>query len=447
MKNSADILQKFRHARAAEIDLTLRQSYRNLLQKLGNPHLNLPPVIHVAGTNGKGSVCAFLRSAAEAAGLKAHVYTSPHLVHFNERIRIAGKLIEEPELAELLNECWAHSQAGEITFFEAATACAFAAFARNKADLCIIEVGLGGRLDATNVIPKPAATVITRLSYDHREFLGETLAAIAAEKAGIMRSHVPSYAAFQPDESAMAALKIAANTVEAPFFVAGVDWQLLPTADGFAFIDKNRNFELPLPKLLGLHQMHNAGLALAALQALPFEFDQNTLSKAMLTVDWPGRLQPLQHGRLADLLPKGWELWLDGGHNDSAGEILAAQMDSWKFATNKKHGPQTSLPQSSKPNFLVYGMLQTKVPAEFLAPMADYVSGIKTVNITDEPLSRPAEDLAAHAKAIGIENAEAAPNILSAIQEIVAHGSAEGRILICGSLYLVGQALRLNATE
>ena len=434
-ESSSSILERFRRSFGKDVDLTLRQPYHDLLAKLGNPQLKLPPVIHVAGTNGKGSTCAFLRAMVEAAGYRAHVYTSPHLVTFHERIRVAGQLVSEDELAGILHECEQLAEPGSVSFFEAATAAAFVAFAHHPADVTILEVGLGGRLDATNVIPQPVATVISRLSFDHRDYLGDTMAAIAREKAGIMRPRTPCFAAFQPSPEASGALQQAAQELDAPLFLGGRDWRVEARGkESFVFTGPQRTLELPMPALAGRHQMENAGLALAASAAFPFSIPDEALRQAMLNVEWPARLQRLKHGRLASLLPAGWELWLDGGHNDSAGEVLAAHMQEWR----RQDGGQP------RPLFIILGMLSTKVPCEFLAPLASNVEACRTVTIEKEPLSLTADELAALAGEAGISASAPAASLAEGIAALIQPGVPAGRILICGSLYLAGQALKKN---
>lgn len=432
---SALILSRFKRGGATGIDLTLRQPYFDLLAGLGDPQRHLPPVVHVAGTNGKGSVCAFLRAMIEAAGFRVHVYTSPHLVTFHERIRIAGRLISEDELVNLLHTCERLAEPGAITYFEAATAAALTAFAHHPAHAVLLETGLGGRLDATNVIPAPMATIITRLSFDHREYLGTTMADIAREKAGIMRRNVPCFVAQQPSGEAVEALRKTAAETGAPLSVGGQDWCAKPD-DGarFRFESPDRSVTLPLPVLTGRHQIDNAGLALAALRALPLTITDEALARAMHTVAWPGRLQRLTTGRLAALLPNDWELWLDGGHNDSAADVLATQMQIWRQEDGS----------TPRPLFLIMGMLITKAPLEFMRPLAPYAESWRMVPIAQEPLSRSGEDLSQTAAADGILHASPSPNLETALREITTSGHLRGRILICGSLYLAGEALRQN---
>lgn len=434
---SATLLDSFRRDRARgtndDIDLTLRPAYRELLAKLGDPHTKLPPVFHVAGTNGKGSTCAFLRSMLEAAGYRVHVYTSPHLVSFHERIRIAGSLISEEELTAILNECKQHSPGNNVTYFEAATAIAFTAFARHPADFTIIEVGLGGRLDATNVIPKPLASIIARLSFDHREYLGETMAKIAFEKAGIMRMGVPCFAAAQPDSAALQTLRDAAQKIQTSLLIAGENWRVEKMPHGFRYSDDDHTLDLPIPALLGEHQFGNAGLALAALIKSHISgLNPETITKGLVTVEWPARLQRLTKGALATLVPAASELWLDGGHNDSAGEVLAQQAEAWRSKDNL-------------PLYLICGMLTTKHPAEFLTPLRPYVSSFQAVPIPDEPATFTAEALAEVARESGVQNAKPTSSIEQAIINLAQSSNQPLRILICGSLYLAGYVLRQNS--
>lgn len=434
MMSSSDILEQFRrdHARLhnTDINLTLRQSYRELLVKLGNPQDKIPAVFHVAGTNGKGSTCAFLRAMLEAAGYKVHVYTSPHLVTFHERIRLAGELISEKLLVDLLTECVELSTPGTISYFEAATAVAFAAFAQVPADFTILETGLGGRLDATNIVEKPLATLITRLSYDHRDYLGNSLTAIAGEKAGIMRPFVPCFSAPQPDQESHNVLATKAFSLKAPFSIGGIDWYVTPSSQNLLYRDKLRELQLPLPALVGPHQTLNAGLAIAALSALPIPLDATFIAKGLRQVEWPARLQRLQQGRLLPLVPPGTDLWLDGGHNDSAGEVLAQQACAWCNEDSSTHLPL----------HIIIAMLSTKSPQEFLTPLIPFIDSVTTLNIPHEPLSFSASDLAQRIQTIGIKNVRDAPDLKNALQNVPAHH----RVLICGSLYLAGHVLACN---
>ncbi|AWJ88708.1 bifunctional folylpolyglutamate synthase/dihydrofolate synthase [Azospirillum baldaniorum] len=421
------VLDRLKGLHPKVIDLSLDRVHR-LLAALGHPERRLPPVVHVAGTNGKGSTLAFLRAMLEAAGLRVHVYTSPHLVRFHERIRLAGTLIDDDRLAALLEECEAANGGGPITFFEVTTVAALLAFAREPADVVLLETGLGGRLDATNVVDRPAVTAITRISYDHRQFLGDTLEAIAGEKAGIFKPGVPAVIYPQPVEEAARTLAIRAETVGAP--VPG--WSVTPTEGGFRFESARRRIELPLPGLAGAHQIVNAGVALACLDHLPVKVDDAAVRRGLAAVEWPARLQRLTRGPLAEALPAGWDLWLDGGHNDSAGEVLAIQAARWAEEEPKR------------PLLLVYGMLASKEPREFLGPLAPFVTAARTVAIPGEEASLPAEDTAAATRACGIADSAAAADVGGALDDLKGRVEGPARVLICGSLYLAGTVLAEN---
>ncbi len=433
MALSDPILKRLTALHPKVIDLSLDR-VRRLLAALGDPHQSLPPVVHVAGTNGKGSTLAFLRAMLEMAGLRVHVYTSPHLVCFNERIRLAGALISEERLLGLLEECEAANAGAPITFFEVTTAAAFLAFSRTPADILLLETGLGGRLDATNVIDRPAVTAITRVSYDHRHFLGDTLAAIAFEKAGILKPGVPTVFAPQPMEDAAHVLAERAAMVGAPVS----PWRTQPLSHGFRFESAARRIDLPPPGLIGAHQIINAGVALACLDHLPVRVDDAAVARGLSAAHWPARLQRLLRGPLPSSLPAGWELWLDGGHNDSAGEVLAAQAMAWSR-------------QNSRPLDLVFGMLASKEPREFLAPLAPHVRRLRAVAIPGEEASLSAEAAAEAARAVGIADAAPAADTLSALASLTRETgtretgtSTASRALICGSLYLAGAVLAEN---
>ncbi|MGE0109253.1 MAG: folylpolyglutamate synthase/dihydrofolate synthase family protein [Bdellovibrionales bacterium] len=434
--SSSEILERIRVAHNNDIDLSLRPAYADLLADLGNPEQKLKNVIHVAGTNGKGSVCAFLRAITEACGKTANVYTSPHLVTFHERIRLGKRLISEQELVIRLEEIETNIHDGAVSVFEAGTAAALKAFTENPADVTILEVGLGGRIDATNIVPEPIADIITRLSFDHRNYLGNTMAQIAREKAGILRHHVPCFTAPQPSLEALTALREEAEIMRAPLFVGGEDWRI-EAVDGehFRFINNTRKIEnLPRPALLGTHQLWNAGLAIqAAIETLPFEISDKAVANAMRNVEWNARMQKLTHGRLADKLPSGWELWLDGGHNDSAGEVIAAQLSRWQR-------------EDGKPLMLVVGMLSSKAPEEFLDPLLPYASHIATLRIDGEVPGFSAEELVEKIKAMGFKNASAHKSLDEAVSSLINKNKAPSRILVCGSLYLAGHVLSTNAS-
>ncbi len=394
------------------IDLKLDRLAR-LLADLGNPERRLAPVIHVAGTNGKGSVCAFLRSVAEAGGLRVHVYTSPHLVRFNERIRLAGELVSDEALAGALDEIEAVNAGNQITVFEAITAAAFLLFARVPADLCVVEVGLGGRLDATNVVSSPAACAITSISFDHQEFLGHSLTMIAAEKAGIIKAGVPVVVGGQVPE-ALAVILAEAESVGAPVLLRGRDWEVLETADGIRFGGDN----LPRPGLTGAHQVENAGMALTALRAAGFDVGQEALAAGLRQAEWPARLQRLT-GALLRLLPVGSELWLDGAHNPSGAMVIAAQLAAW-----------------AGPTALVVGMKQSKDVEEFLRIVMPGAAKVFAVAEPGQHLALPVDAIVAASGWVAVPG----PDVTGALRQI----TAPGRVLICGSLYLAGEVLKLD---
>ncbi len=431
------ILQRLMALHPKSIDLSLGRMY-GLLGKLGDPHRNLPPVIHVAGTNGKGSVIAYMRAILEAAGYGVHVYTSPHLVRFNERIRLAapggGELIGEDALARILEECEQANGPDPITYFEITTAAAFVAFSRHPADILLLETGLGGRLDATNVIDRPVMTVITPVSHDHHQYLGDDLGGIAAEKAGILKAGVPAVIAGQPD-AAMAAIAARASEVGAPLHRSGDAWTESLTDAGFRWSDGAIVHDLPRPALPGAHQIHNAGCAVKALSLLPhLKLDDTAFARGMTTVSWPARMQRLTRGPLLDLLPRGSELWLDGGHNGAAGEALAAILGGGR--------PEAA---RNRPLHLVAGMLNSKEPDDFLTPLAPYVRSMQCIAIPGEAASFPAEHIRGVASRIGFA-ADCADSPAGAVAAIAREaGTTPVQVLICGSLYLAGKILADHA--
>jgi dihydrofolate synthase/folylpolyglutamate synthase len=409
---------------------------QDMLRRVGDPHRALPPVVHVAGTNGKGSTVAFLRAMLEAAGRRVHVYTSPHLVLFHERIRLAGRLIDDAALAALLEECERANGGAPITFFEITTVAALLAFARTPADVVLLETGLGGRLDATNVVDRPAVTAITRISFDHMAFLGDTLEKIAGEKAGIMKPGAPCVIGPQGgpdggDPAVLAAFRARAAEIGVPLRVAGEDWRTLPGADGgFVYEDAGRRLALPAPGLLGAHQIGNAGTAVACLSALPFAVPDAAIAAGLRTVDWPGRMQRLRRGPLTDRLPPGWELWLDGAHNDSGGEVLAGQAARWAAADG--------LPLDG-----IFGGLNSRDPADLFRPMGPHLARLRAVAIPGAPNSHPAEAVAAAAGRAGVAGVAPAASVTAAVDDLVrtAPAAPPRRIVIFGSLYLAGTVL------
>lgn len=404
------------------IDLTLDRMWR-LLEALGNPQNDLPPVIHIAGTNGKGSTQAMIRAGLEAAGKNVHAYTSPHLARFHERIRLSGELIAEDALTEVLDECYAANGGGNITYFEITTAAALLAFARTPADYTLLEVGLGGRLDATNVVEKPALSIITPVSVDHQQYLGETLAEIAGEKAGIIKRGVPCIVGPQ-EEAGLEVIEARAARLGAPVLAYGQQWHIGQEAGRMIYQDERGLLDLPLPKLPGAHQVMNAGAALAALRHLGVS---NEACEAAVTgAYWPARMQRLRTGPLVDLAG-GADLWLDGGHNPAAGEAIAALL---------AEAPE-------RPTHLICGMLNTKDIGGYLRPLAAHARSLHAVSIPGEAATLPASETAKAARAAGLEAVES-PDVAHALADIVAQ-DPHARVLICGSLYLAGVVLRENS--
>ncbi len=428
MARSDAILSRLLSLHPKIIDLSLDRMHR-ILARLGHPERQLPPVIHVAGTNGKGSCVAYLRSIMEAAGLRVHCYTSPHLVKFHERIRVAGELISENELSALLEECESANGSEPITFFEITTAAAFLAFSRTSADYLLLEVGLGGRLDATNVIDQPNACCITSIGLDHQQYLGETIDLIAREKAGIVKRGVPCVIGRVP-EAARTAIEDVAAKAAAPLAIADQDWQAYEQHGRLVVQDERGLIDLPQPNLVGPHQIQNAGNAIEIIRILNDErIGDAALARGLVSAEWPARMQRIGSGALSELLPRGGELWLDGGHNADAGVILAQAF----LAMNKR------LP---KPLTLIWGMLNTKDAAEFLRPLASLHPICITLTIPDEANAIPAEQLHSTAQKIGLK-AQTAPTIRDAIM-LAAMTVPQARVLICGSLYLAGHVLALN---
>ncbi len=413
------------------IDLGLERMWR-ILSKLENPQLKLPPVIHVAGTNGKGSTIAYIRAIMEAAGLTVHCYTSPHLVKFHERIRVAGELISETDLSNLLEECEQANGDEPITFFEITTAAAFLAYSGTPADYLILEVGLGGRLDATNVIAAPRLSVITAIDYDHQQYLGDTLTAIAREKAGILKRGVAAIIAAQPDE-ARAEIERVAASAGAPLAIANQDWQSFEQHGRMVFQDEHGLLDLPLPHLAGRHQIDNAGNAVASIRALADpRVNEIHIADGLKSAIWPARMQRLGAGALWSHVQAESELWLDGGHNPSAGKVLAQAFSD----LNDRH---------SRPLVLIWGMLNTKDVGQFIAAFAGVAHRVVALTIPDEENAVKAETLAEAARHQGLP-AETATSLEAALRQASLTTPAP-RILICGSLYLAGHVLAAHGQE
>ena len=418
------------------IDLSLDRMWR-ILAALGDPQRRLPPTIHVAGTNGKGSTIAFMRAILEAAGLRVHVYTSPHLVRFNERFRLGtkgeGRLVSDAELGDALGECERVNAGAPITVFEITTAAGFLLFARHPADVLLLEVGLGGRLDATNVIDRPLVTVITPVSFDHAEHLGDTVGKIATEKAGICKPQVPAIVAAQPRE-ALAAIEREAARVKAPIKIAGEDWSATEERGRLVYQDDAGLLDLPAPRLYGRHQFENAGVAIAALRAVGgLKIPPDAFEAGIAKADWPARMQRLAQGRLAALCPAGSELWLDGGHNADGGRAVANALADLEERV-------------SRPLVLVIGMLATKYCENFLKNFAGLARRVVGMPIPHQEKSLPADAIAEAARAVGIP-AQSAGDIETALGAICGFGLQPApRILIAGSLYLAGAVLSANGT-
>ncbi|MGL4439422.1 MAG: bifunctional folylpolyglutamate synthase/dihydrofolate synthase [Bosea sp. (in: a-proteobacteria)] len=419
------------------IDLSLGRIER-LLDKLGKPQKQLPPTIHVAGTNGKGSTIAFMRTILEAQGLSVHVDTSPHLVRFNERIRLGrpggGVLVDDQKLLAAMQRCETANSGAVISFYEIVTAAAFLLFSEEPADVLLLEVGLGGRFDATNVIEHPAAAIVTSIGMDHAEYLGDTVAKIAAEKAGIFKRGAPAVIAPQTYAEADAVLVAEATRRGAgPIWVGGQEFSIHEEAGRLVYQDEGRLMDLPLPRLAGRHQHINAATAIAGLRAAGYDLGNGVFEAGLANADWPARMQRLSRGRLADLCPPGAELWLDGGHNADGGRVLAAAM-----ADLHDRNPA--------PLIMIVGMLGTKDTAAVLKPFAGLARALIAVPIPGQQAARSADDVANLANSVGL-NAKPSTSVSAAMEEIgrMAWG-APPRILICGSLYLAGEVLGLNGT-
>jgi dihydrofolate synthase/folylpolyglutamate synthase len=406
------------------IDLTLDRVWQ-LLEQLGNPQDRLPPVVHIAGTNGKGSTQAMIRAGLEARGKSVHAYTSPHLARFHERIRLAGKLIDEADLTALLDRVEQTNGDVPITYFEITTVAALLAFADTAADYTLLEVGLGGRLDATNVVANPALTVITPVDLDHQSFLGDTLPLIAAEKAGIIKRGVTCVVGPQHD-AALEVIEDRAARLGAPLLAHGQHWQVSEERGRLIYQDERGLLDLPLPVLPGPHQIGNAGMAIAALRHLTGDQAEEACEAAVTRVSWPARMQRLMEGTLVDLAAPA-ELWLDGGHNPAAGRMLAQTLNG--------------LPP--KPTHLICGMLNTKDITGYLTPLAQQAITLTAVSIPGETATIPADETARIAAEAGIA-ATTAPDVQTALRALSARGPV--RVLICGSLYLAGHVLRLNGS-
>ena len=426
------ILERLVGLHPKSIDLELGRIER-LLEKLGNPQLSLPPTIHIAGTNGKGSTCAFVRAIAEAAGKKVHVYSSPHLVNFRERIRLAGILVSDDTLIHALHRCEAANDGEPITFFEITTTAAMLLFSEHPADLLVLEVGLGGRFDATNVIKEALATVITPIAHDHEGFFGSEISRIAWEKAGIMKKSTPAIWAQQGEEVRTVLEAEATKVGAGPLSIGGQDWMSYEEHGKLIFQGDCGLMDLPMPRLGGRHQLSNAGTAIATVKQVLPEITDAQIAKGLTSVDWPARMQRLTSGYLFDQLPKGAEFWLDGGHNPHAGLAVSSA-----FADLEEKSP--------RPLHMVIGMLNTKDPAGYFAPFRGLAKDILTVPIEGNDAAIDPVELAQIAQQAGIP-ASAAGSVEEAFKRLTLMKLKQApRILVGGSLYLAGNVLRDNGT-
>ena len=435
MRTSDELLAELKVLHPRRIDLSLGR-IEALLAKLGRPQDRLPPVIHIAGTNGKGSTAALLKAMLQAAGKRVHVYTSPHLVRFHERIEIAGangkaRPVGEAELVELLERTQRANVGAPVTFFEVTTAAAFLAFAEHPADAVILEVGLGGRLDATNVVARPALSVITPISMDHSDWLGESIALIAREKAGILKPGVPAVISRQPEE-ALAAIRSKAIETQAPLTLWGEDYEAFEQRGRLVYQSAERLMDLSLPALMGHHQVANAGTAIAAaLQLKQLGITDTAIARGLLEVRWPARMQRLDNGPLSRLLTPGSELWLDGAHNPAGAEAIAQTL-----AELEERAP--------KPVGLIVGMMGKKDAAGFLVHFRGLVRRVVTVPTPGSPeATHEPAGLAKVAVSVGLA-ADAAPDVEAALARLQKVEARPMRILICGSLYLAGHVLALQ---
>ena len=438
MDSSDALIARFLALHPKTIDLSLERIAR-LLSDLGHPERRLPPVIHVAGTNGKGSCIAFMRAILESAGFAAHVYTSPHLVRFHERIRLGqvggGRFVDEERLVEALRRCEDVNAGQPITVFEITTAAAFVLFAESPADVLLLEVGLGGRVDATNVIDDPAAAVITSIGHDHAEYLGRTIPAVAVEKAGIIKPGCPVVISPQDYLEADVTLRELAERLGAePAMIGGQDFSVHEERGRLVYQDDKGLLDLPRPKLFGRHQVINAGTAIAALRAAGFgDLETSAFEAGMERVEWPGRLQRITRGRLPGIAPHGSELWLDGGHNADGARALAASMADLEE-------------RNAAPLVLVVGMLGTKDSDAFLRHFLGLAREVIAVPVPAQVAARPPDEIAAIAQRIEL-TATTAPSVEAALASLHDYvWDRTPRVLICGSLYLAGEVLAGNGT-
>ncbi|MBT7731783.1 MAG: bifunctional folylpolyglutamate synthase/dihydrofolate synthase [Rhodospirillaceae bacterium] len=429
---SRKLIERLERLHPKIIDLSLDR-LNNLLNALDNPQKRLPPIIHVAGTNGKGSTIAILRSIQNAAGLSIHAYTSPHLVHLNERFIIAGKEITEKSLIQTLTECENANAGAEITFFEIITAAGLLAFSKIKADLLLLEVGLGGRFDATNVVSNPILSIITPISLDHQQYLGDTLEKIAYEKAGILKEKRPAIIGQQGPE-ALKVIKLKAEETGSPLFIFQRDWNITETKSAIKFEVEGSTSYFEKPNLKGIHQIQNAGIAIAAThylkEVLPIK--NGSIDQGLLTVKWPARLQKINEGPLINILPTNVELWIDGGHNQNASLLIAHTIRNWKIKN-----PCLSI-------HMVFGCLSNRETKALLQPFINIIDLVQTVKIPEQANSASRELVAHTAKSMGFR-ANPADTVTKAIKNIISLSTGKRLILIYGSLYLSGSVLADNS--
>ena len=439
MTGKADaVIERLMQLHPKGFDLSLGR-IRDLLEKLGNPHLNLPPVIHIAGTNGKGSATAFCRALLEASGFGVHVHTSPHLVNWHERYRLAskngGKLVSDDVLAEAIERVEAANGGQHITVFEILTAVAFVLFSEHPADVVIMEVGLGGRFDATNVIVDPAVSLIMPISIDHEAYLGDKVELIAVEKAGIIKKDCPVVIGFQLFDAAREVLISTADRLDCPLSIYGQDFLAFEEHGRMVFQNEDGLIDLPLPRLSGRHQIANAAAAIEAVQMAGFTITDKAAEKALMVVDWPARMQRLTHGELVDLAPAASEIWLDGGHNPGAGTVIAEALGDLEE-------------RSTRPLFLITGMINTKDPVGYFSAFTGMARHVFTVPIPSSDAGIANSELALSAQKAGLsaEPVHSVANALKILRDTWAPDEAPPRILIGGSLYLAGEVLRENNT-
>ncbi len=399
-----------------------------LLKRLGDPHKSIPPVVHFAGTNGKGSTIAFAKAMLEAAGYRVHTYTSPHLLNFNERINLAGKDISDDMLTQFAEECRIAADEMRITFYEGTTAMAFLAFSKVEADIVLLETGMGGRLDATNILERPLATVLTPISLDHTEYLGPDVQTIAREKIEIMRPGVLCISSLQFDE-VHDIIEGHAVKLGAPLLSYGFDWVADKTADGMAYKNVRGDLDdLPAPALFGDHQIINASTAIAIMQNLKgFEVTERDIAEGLQKIKWPARMQQLKSGKLMDRLPDGWEIWLDGAHNNAGAHIVSCILDGW----------------TDRSTYMICGFTKGRNVEEFFRYFKDKVDFVGTVLVQTEPSAQKAEDIAKAAQKTGLE-AKPFENLEESLGYIAKLSDKPARIILCGSLYLASDALIAN---